>query len=646
MKNIFKYAYSALIGVAAFTAVSCSDSYEYDGRGNWNATPDYADIYFPETSQSMELDPADPTTATIQVMRRNTSSALSVPFEITRNTDNVFTVGQANFAAGESVANIEVSFPNAQVGTPYTLQLTLKDPSLVSAYSEDIIYTYKVTRVKWNDVGFYYDGDGNKVEGWCLYTDDFIDGIFSTSTPTYPVRVQERDDQKGVFRVINAYGEGYPYNEPGDWDDSKDYYMIINATDPSNVFFDPYEIELGLDWGYGMFLVRHEAAGKGGNDNVGKYENGAITFPAKSFLIGMANYNDGKYGWYANPNGKFKLVLNPDLDLYTAKVTDYDWEPVFEGVYASEKLGTDNEGVALYKGVQKEDVEAANPGCYKRFEDQYGTPYMIASPYAAGYDLVFGVKEDGSVTAPYASQNTGMTAVGDDVYAQIRGAASTFTEKEIILRILFTNKDGSIEYGLADESLAYITWTQVGTGTYTYTFWFVDLDEDGNIIPVEDPDLPLYQRDDKPTVFKIGSWGNGSEFVFTWDPETGKVTAPGSYTGDEHPEYGSIYVSDVPSYSSDLSYEDYPCAYDEESSTFGFTLVYFDVEGAWGVGQETFKVDWGTVAAARTVGVMKKNSTLKSMTFRNIQNHKWNHSKFVGKKVNRKAIVNAPTLIK
>ena len=329
MKRIIKYAYSALVGVAALTAVSCTDKYEYDGRGEWNASADYANIYFPVTSQSVELDPVDPTTSTIQVKRRNTANALSVPFEVTRNTDNIFTVGQANFAAGDSIANIEVSFPNAEVGTPYTLQLTLKDPSYVSDYSKDIIYTYNVTRVKWNDVGFYYDAEGNKVEGWCMYTDDFVTGIYGVDNLSYPVQVQERDDQPGVFRIKNAYDGKYGYNDPGDWDESTDFYMIINASNPNKVYFDPYAFELGMVWSYGSFIVRHLAGynAENGNDPsayYGKYENGAITFPKQSFHIGMTEYNGGGYRWYANANGKFKLVINPDLDLYTATIEDYD----------------------------------------------------------------------------------------------------------------------------------------------------------------------------------------------------------------------------------------------------------------------------------------------------------------------------------
>ena len=655
MKNLFKYAYSALIGVAAFTAVSCSDSYEYDGRGTWNANADYADIYFPVTSQSIELDPADPTTATIQVMRRNTNSAVSVPFKVTRNTDDVFTVGQANFAAGESTANVEVSFPNATVGTPYSLQLTLDDPSLVSSYSQDIIYDFKVTRVKWNDVGFYYDENGNKVEGWAVYTDDIINTFWGVGNPVFLTKVQERDDRPGYFRMINTYCENYPYNDPGDWDDTQDHYIFIDATNPEQVYI-PERCNTGMDWGYGAIHV-YSMVGLGkerGNQsyidgNYGTYKNGKITFPNGALLIGMPGYKDfGLYG--ANNAGKFSLVLNPDLDLYTAKLSDYDWEMVFAGAYTSAKLGTTKDGVELYKAMRDEETEAANPGCYDRFESEYGTPYMINGPYTAGKMLYFCVKEDGTVTVPteVEAQDLGFEAVGEEVYGRIRGAASTFTEKEITLRIVFTNKDGSVEYGTADEVLANITWTKVGTGTYTYTHYFADVDEDENPVPVEDPGYEIYQRDDKPTVFRIPNWGNGGEFQFTWDPKTNNCTVPYSHTGDVYEGYGEVFVSDYPSFISDFTYTDYPCYYDTENDIFVFNVCYhFETGTAWfGGNTEYLKVVWENAAAARksTSAVKHNNSVSKNMaTMLTATNFP---SRFVAKKVNRKAIVNNPTLIK
>ena len=88
MKKLFKYTYLALVGMVATLVASCSDSYKYDGRGTWDATDSYANIYFEITDSTLELDPADPTTVKIKVSRRNTQGALTVPFSILENTES------------------------------------------------------------------------------------------------------------------------------------------------------------------------------------------------------------------------------------------------------------------------------------------------------------------------------------------------------------------------------------------------------------------------------------------------------------------------------------------------------------------------------------------------------------------------------
>ena len=184
MKNMFKYVYSLLAGVIALTAVSCSDKYEYEGRGAWDANDNYANIYFSITDSVLELDPTEATQATVKVKRKNTKGALEVPFKVTKNTDNVFEVGKASFADGADEAEFTLKFPNAVIGTPYTLQLTLNDPAMVSQYSTGITYSLKMTRVKWNSLGI-----GTIAEGFYLG--------YSAK-----VEIQQRDDKPAVFRII------------------------------------------------------------------------------------------------------------------------------------------------------------------------------------------------------------------------------------------------------------------------------------------------------------------------------------------------------------------------------------------------------------------------------------------------------------
>ena len=618
MKNIFKYAYSLLAGVVALTAVSCSDKYEYDGRGAWDAAENYADVYFPTASASIELDPVDPTTATIAVKRKNTAGKLSVSFEVTKNTDNVFEVGKAEFADGADETTLTVNFPTAEVGTPYQLQVVLNDPAYVSKYSKGITYDLSVTRVKWNDAGFYYDENGNKVEGYALYTDDLIDGIFSAPNSTYPVKCQERADMPGVFRIYNPYGEIYPYNDPGDWDDSKDYLFIINASDPTKVYFDytshpNADYELGIDWSYGMISIRNLAGYCLANDKdaskyFGTYANGAITFPKESFYLSMANYKDGAWNFYGNPNGNFKLVINPDLDLYTASVEedDFAWEKVFTGSFISEKLGTSKDGITLYKGVAKEEIEAANPGCYDRFAALYGTVYKIEAPYADGSDIYFGVKDgEVKVIEGFESQALGFQAVGEDVYGRISAGGSTFTDAIISLKIVFQNKKGDIEYGAAIETLANLTWSEVGTGVYTYGVKALS----SNAVSYYDGTVnaTLYQCNELPERYILKPWAKSADGLkFTLSAKDGKIRFY-QYTGEPYENYGDLYFIDIEAYNPD--YTEYLGEYDEKTKTYEFCGAYYipAAEGGFGLVSETFVLN--TPAAAPKA--VKKHKGLK-----------------------------------
>ena len=67
LNKIFLFA--TLASAALFTACSDDDD-KYAGPGEWNATADYANIFFKETSMTESVDPTAPTTASFKVYRR------------------------------------------------------------------------------------------------------------------------------------------------------------------------------------------------------------------------------------------------------------------------------------------------------------------------------------------------------------------------------------------------------------------------------------------------------------------------------------------------------------------------------------------------------------------------------------------------
>ena len=147
--------------------------------------------------------------------------------------------------------------------------------------------------------------------GNAAYTDDYIAGLFGVEPVTYEVEVEESVDNPGKYRLVNPYGECFPYNEPGDWDDSKNYYLVINAQDPECVYVELSP--MGLKWGYDMSAYSYAAymldsgatlADVKASGNGGTLVDGVITFPVKSLLCAL----DGSL-YYANTNGAFKVVL-------------------------------------------------------------------------------------------------------------------------------------------------------------------------------------------------------------------------------------------------------------------------------------------------------------------------------------------------
>ena len=140
--------------------------------------------------------------------------------------------------------------------------------------------------------------------GKALYRDGFVSGWYNIEALEYEVDILENDQHKGYYRLVNPYGEAYGYNDPGDWDDTKDYYLEIHAENPEEVYI-PYQ-DLGLAWGYGMFSIWSFADYNG--SAFGTLKDGVITFPENSLLVSMADYNDGAL-YYANNNGAFRLEL-------------------------------------------------------------------------------------------------------------------------------------------------------------------------------------------------------------------------------------------------------------------------------------------------------------------------------------------------
>lgn len=310
MKSIKKTAgiLLALITMTAF--YSCKEEIEYipaEQLAN-------AQVYFSNTlpsridlSQDMNVN-----SFVVELYRVITTDAVTVNLKVENESADIFTVpSTAAFTAGSNVARITISYDPQKLGydTYKSISIAVSDENLITPYGNTAYAFTAGIPAPWRSLGM------------CTYTDDFVSTFFGISKEPYQVEIQENLVTPGVFRLVNPYGAAYPFNDPGDWDNSKDHYLEINAVDPEGVYI-PHPQMSGMDWTYGEFIMSslaglriyrgtstleaEKAAG-----NCGTFENGVITFPQGALVVGMANYPAATPGtmYAANNNGWFQIVM-------------------------------------------------------------------------------------------------------------------------------------------------------------------------------------------------------------------------------------------------------------------------------------------------------------------------------------------------
>ena len=608
------------LGLLLFSAVSLvacdDDNYK---AGAWDAADGYQNVSFVKASQVDELDPTDPTSATVTMKRKNTQGALDVKADVTRNDGDVFTVSDFHFADGDSIGTALISFPQAEVGKSYSLQLTVTDKNLVSSYSDKVLYNYSVTRVKWVSLGkgTYID---NALPAFGYDVTDL------QGNPEFFVR----DDDHSKFRVQNplavctfsADGQtGLPFigefisstsaENMSEWltfeilPKGGSYASIEDIQSEDLVAFDRYFTAVVPNATYGELSYCHPSIFSSLQKEEDWADSKVVSWqdapkdvegfedkeqiPAEIHLAPML---------YAQAQGGYDFRSTP-LVLYfpgfkPAHVADlsedFEWEEVFTGEYISEQLGTKG-SASLYKGTCVNTTD----DCDKTFAAQYGTAYTVAAPYAEDYNLIFTVK-DGEIMIPedYEFQATGLQALNQDVYAKINMGKSTFTEKLITLNITFTNEDGSTVFGTADEQLSNITYSTVGTADWTYSILLPN--EDGT--PYLDAGLTLQQRDDDDSQYQILHALNDVTIKFSID-EDNIVRIPQQYTGVDYSAGVPIYLADIPTLMGEQYRENYPSEYDPETKTISTYMFYNLGDGrSLPIKVETIKLNFGATPAS------------------------------------------------
>lgn len=215
MKNIFKYTLSFL----AMSALMLSCAKEEEHQPGEPEVDGCYGVYFPAQETDLVLDPAEPTTASIAVMRTVTNGNITVPVTVS-DTSGRFTVSQLVFEDGQSESNIILTFDKIGVGTSYSLNFEITDPQYASKYnSNPIAIDFSVIREKWNLLG--------KVG----FTENFMWGFSVEPDHEKAAEIYQNDNDKNLFRLENPFSKRYTnFTDGSDW-------LVFRILKPGDVVF-------------------------------------------------------------------------------------------------------------------------------------------------------------------------------------------------------------------------------------------------------------------------------------------------------------------------------------------------------------------------------------------------------------------------
>ena len=235
--------------------------------------------------------------------------------------------GSIDYVEVDNSGSLKIPFGNNNETGDYTAVLVgYVDGEMKATASASFFYISSSTE--------YDPNEGWTSLGYVDYTDAYVCANIFLESPiqTYSLEIQQSNDDPGLYRLVNPYGEPYPYNYEGDYNAFVDSYLYFNMSDPSRVYI--LQSEQTLDWGeYGAMNYVWSMAnyfqinGSGGeavsDDQIaaagyfGSYADGKVTFPESYIEDGDMYSTLSAYWTYADEPQYTGLV-------YANAVLDYD----------------------------------------------------------------------------------------------------------------------------------------------------------------------------------------------------------------------------------------------------------------------------------------------------------------------------------
>lgn len=603
MRKLIRLSYLALVGILVAALSACSSDFDYTGA----AVP-ANQVYFSNTEPStIEID-KNAGSFNITLHRVDSVGELNVPLTFTPGEGNIYTVpASVTFADGKKTADIKVTFdPAAAKYGSYTGgTIAISGSDIDNTYGLSS-YTFTAGATEWADFA------ENKSVG--SYREDMIAQGFGLENVVYNVKIQKSIVNKGMYRMVNVYGKAYQYNEDGDYDTSKDYYWVINATDPDHVYFETYNSE--MNWSnYGQFTFSSLVAyflSKGKTlDEVkqahpeyfGTLKNGIITMPAQSMLFSMSKYNNG--AWLTgNGNGMLAVALPG----YT--IADYNVAAAYKGRFTDASsqdyarftltLGSDVASVKCALASSSDDLDKVATGI---------TDGSVKSVSAtADGDIELPYTDSGDYTLVVVAYNADGDVVGTYTVAQNLKSSKEAVEQ-------FTDiASGTFTIGAEDMSTL-----------VSKTAWGLLLQQTST------QEAVLSQSQSDPTHFKLTPFlSEDSKYALTFTVDaSGNIVVDGIETGlsTDAGLPGMLMASDIVTYfgadtnnGKAMAANGGASTYDSANNLYTFVLFYYIGDNAYGLEKETFKVEsTGAKALANAIAKAKRAAKAKRGTYRNMQ---------------------------
>ena len=297
MKAIKKLLYFLAVAGTTMFASSCTDDLEYTPAGQ----PSGQQVYFAvDLAETINLE-ENSSSVTIPVSRVVTDEAASFSIFATEES-GLFTIpSTVDFAAGESTANLVITYTYSALtqDQAYSCTLTIGDTENTSPYGMTSYEFSLIAPSPWTSLG----------EG--TLTDDVITAAFDIENQVFTVEIQESDNTPGMYRIVDPYIDNLYSLRASESGSSSNYscYLVIDCTNPDAVTIAKQNMGiLGTD--LGDFQME--------STSPGTLVNGVITFPKGGIELSFTGYQGA---FQANKSGLFKVVLPGASDVAAPAVT-------------------------------------------------------------------------------------------------------------------------------------------------------------------------------------------------------------------------------------------------------------------------------------------------------------------------------------